>query len=77
MICGEIVPEGMHVCPVCRREYDEPPAISRVHKGMEICPACGTSEALDAARAAIGAGMNDREWAEFKGEIVEMARRRR
>lgn len=39
----------MRICPICGKEYDEHPAISRKDNETEICPTCGTIEALDAA----------------------------
>ena len=35
-------------CPVCGREFDKPPALSRKDNKSLICPDCGTKEALDA-----------------------------
>ena len=39
----------MRKCPVCGRQYDAPPALSRKDNVTEICPLCGVQEALDAA----------------------------
>lgn len=39
----------MSICPICGREYSEPPAISRKDNKTPICPICGVREALDAA----------------------------
>lgn len=36
-------------CPICGKEYSDPPAISRVDNETEICPDCGTRQALEAA----------------------------
>ncbi len=35
-------------CPICKREYTEPPALSRVDNASDICPDCGMMEALAA-----------------------------
>ncbi len=37
----------IRICPVCGREYDEYPAISRRDNKIEICPECGIAEALE------------------------------
>ena len=34
-------------CPVCGREYHEPPALSRVDNTTFICPDCGVRESLN------------------------------
>lgn len=36
------------ICPVCGREYTEPPALSRIDNKTDICPDCGMMEALAA-----------------------------
>ena len=36
------------ICPVCRRAYTEPPALSRRDNATDICPDCGMMEALAA-----------------------------
>ena len=38
----------MRICPICHKEYDDEPAISR-KDGSDICPDCGTAEALEDA----------------------------
>ena len=38
----------MRVCPICKREYAEYPALSRRDNRTEICPDCGIAEALEA-----------------------------
>lgn len=35
------------VCPVCNKDYDEHPAISRKDNKTKICSECGIKEALD------------------------------
>ncbi len=35
-------------CPICGKEYTEPPALSRADNATEICPGCGMMEALAA-----------------------------
>ena len=50
-------------CPVCGKEYQEPPAISRKDNKTEICPDCGVMEALEAA------GFSDEAKAEALKEI--------
>ena len=34
------------ICSKCGREYNCPPAISRVDNKAEICPVCGVAEAV-------------------------------
>ena len=41
----------MAKCPICGKEYDDRPAISRKDNKTEICPDCGTLEALEAIGA--------------------------
>lgn len=36
------------LCPICKKEYEGYPAISRKDNETEICPDCGQKEALDA-----------------------------
>lgn len=40
--------EQPHICPLCGRASDEPPALSRVDNQTDICPSCGMMEALAA-----------------------------
>ena len=58
VIIGEIVDEVAasladkerevgRVCPRCREEYYEWPALSRRDNKTEICPACGIAEAME------------------------------
>lgn len=35
-------------CPICGKEYTDPPALSRGDNESPICPECGTRQALDA-----------------------------
>lgn len=35
------------VCPICNKEFNCYPAISRKDNKTEICPKCGMMEALD------------------------------
>ena len=46
--CGAVIPEGRQVCPICNREYEGIPALSRTDNETLICPECGTAQALDA-----------------------------
>ena len=39
----------MRICPICKKEYSAPPALSRKDSKTEICPICSTKEALKAA----------------------------
>ena len=74
VMCGDIIPEGRHVCPICNREYGEPPALSRRDNKTPICPECGVREAIAIAGAAVGA--NEKK---IKGEsdrIIEIMRQR-
>ena len=43
--------EKMRICPVCGREYDEHPALSRTDNETEICPECGGRRLKAEARA--------------------------
>lgn len=38
------------ICPVCKKEYTAPPAISRKDNKTKICPVCGQIEALEVFR---------------------------
>ena len=38
----------IRICPICGREYDDYPAISRKDNKTEICPDCGIFEAVEA-----------------------------
>lgn len=43
---GAAMSKQARVCPLCGREYTEPPALSRADNTTDICPACGMMEAL-------------------------------
>lgn len=34
------------ICPLCGKEYTDPPALSRSDNHTLICPRCGSEEAL-------------------------------
>lgn len=34
------------ICPICKKYYNEPPALSREYNKTYICSSCGTKEAL-------------------------------
>lgn len=38
----------IRTCPLCGRQYEDYPAISRTDNKTEICPECGMREALEA-----------------------------
>lgn len=37
----------MSICPICNKNYDEPPALSRRDNKTNICPSCGVKEAIE------------------------------
>lgn len=39
----------MKICPICKKEYSRPPAISREDGVTPICPICGVRQSLEAA----------------------------
>lgn len=66
--CGEIIPEGRQVCPICNREYEGVPALSRIDNETLICPECGTAQALDAALE--GSDMPEKEKQTYKDGVL-------
>ena len=38
----------MNICTRCKKEFDYPPAISRVDNEAALCRVCSASEALEA-----------------------------
>lgn len=42
------IKEGSKICPICGKEYDGYPAISRKDNETEICSQCGQDEAMEA-----------------------------
>lgn len=73
VMCGEYVPEGTMVCPICQRKYSERPAMSRVDR-KAICPDCGTKQALDTVRNLLGPEMTDQQWEGYKNGFVKKTR---
>lgn len=71
IVCGKVIPEGRQVCPICNREYDGAPALSRLDNQTKICQDCGTMQALEAARALLGADMPDDKWSKFKKDFIK------
>lgn len=57
----------MRICPICGKEYDEYPAISRKDNETEICPDCGVIEALEAA------GIREEKQTEILNQIHEIS----
>ena len=53
----------MKVCPLCGKEYSEPPALSRKDNVTLICPSCGVREALKSI------GVEEKEQDEIIGII--------
>ena len=39
--------DDIRTCPICKKEYKERPALSRVDSKTEICSECGTRQALE------------------------------
>ena len=54
----------MRICPICQRQYDEYPALSRKNNRTEICPDCGMAEAFEAF------GLTEKEAQEKAKEIT-------
>lgn len=68
--CGEVIPEGRRVCPICNREYEGVPALSRTDNETLICPECGTAQALDDALR--GSDMPEEEKQAYKAGILKV-----
>lgn len=68
--CGEVIPEGRQVCPICNREYEGVPALSRTDNETLICPECGTAQALDDALR--GSDMPEEEKQAYKAGILKV-----
>lgn len=49
------------ICPICGKEYEEYPALSRKDNHTEICSECGQQEALEAFMSWKGENENERE----------------
>ena len=49
IVCGDIIPEGRQVCPICNREFGGIPALSRKDNKTLICYECSVRQALDDA----------------------------
>lgn len=64
--------QNKRVCPLCRKEYDGVPALSRTDNETLICPECGTREAIDAALSVpeFSAGMTEQEKEEYKENVI-------
>ena len=64
--------QNKRVCPLCRKEYDGVPALSRTDNETLICPECGTREAIDAALSVpeFSAGMTERGKEEYKENVI-------
>ena len=65
--------QNKRVCPLCRKEYDGVPALSRTDNETLICPECGTREAIDAALSVpeFSAGMTEQEKEEYKENVIK------
>ncbi len=73
VVCGGVVPEGRHVCPICNREYDDWPALSREDNLTLICPECGAREAVRAAGKYNG--MSDEEIKRTEEQVIAEIRK--
>ena len=56
------------ICPVCGREYHEPPALSRTDNETLVCPDCGVREALGSI------GVEEAEQEEILGILHRVGR---
>ena len=61
----------MRVCPVCKRQYNEHPALSRKDNHTEICPDCGMMEAFESF------GLTEKEAQEKVKEITAATEKKR
>jgi len=71
LFCGDVIPEGRQICPICNHEYSERPALSRKDGATLICPRCGTEEALESAKEVLSEGLDDEQWEAFKRQVLE------
>lgn len=64
--------QNKRVCPLCGKEYDGVPALSRKDNETLICPECGIREAIDAALSVpeFSAGMTEQEKEEYKENVI-------
>lgn len=58
------------MCPICNREYEGVPALSRTDNETLICPECGTAQALDDALR--GSDMPEEEKQAYKAGILKV-----
>lgn len=72
VICGEAVPEGRHVCPICNREFEGQPALARTDSCTSICPECGIREAIRAASSYNG--LSKEEIVKVEEQVIAMIR---
>lgn len=72
VVCGETVPEGRHVCPICNRKYERP-ALPRGDNDTLICPECGIREAIRAAGKYTGMSAGQIKIAEE--QVISMIRK--
>ena len=69
VICGEVIPEGRQVCPICNREYEGVPALSRTDNETLMWQEWGTAQALD--DAVRGSDMPEEEKQAYKEGILK------